>query len=150
MLAFMRLALCLLAAGAALGLLACGGGDSAGTTGQTTPTHPAQAGGKSSPSASGGSSAKPITGGSPSGGAKPNPDATANPDTTANPERHRNRIPSVFVEAARVCAVGPPAKVAQNLRIKSTDPRAIATALAKGYKPRFRRSAYRGCLTALK
>jgi hypothetical protein len=140
----MRLALCLLAAGAALGLLACGGGDSASSTGQTTPTHPAQAGGKSSPSASGGSSATSSTGGSPSGGAQPNP------DSTGNPERHRDRIPSVFVEAARVCAVGPPAKVAQNLRIKSTDPRAIATALAKGYKPRFRRSAYRGCLTALK
>jgi hypothetical protein len=114
MLAFMRLALCLLVAGAAFGLLACGGGnDSTSTTGQTTPTHPAR-----TPAPAGGKSSA--------------------------------RIPSVFVEAARVCAVGPPAKVAQNLGIKSTDPRSIATALAQGYKPRFRRSAYRGCLTALK
>ena len=68
----------------------------------------------------------------------------------ANPEPHGRRIPSVFVEAARVCAVGPPTKVAENLGIKTTDSRAIATALAKGYKPKLRRAAFRGCLTALK
>jgi hypothetical protein len=75
---------------------------------------------------------------------------TLAPGGTAKPGRSAGRIPSVFVEAARVCAVGPPAKVAQNLGIRSTDSRAIATALAKGYKPKLRRAAFRGCLTALK
>lgn len=127
MLAFMRCALSLLAIGAALGLLACGGGgDSAGKTAQPTVTQATQAPEPGGHGAAGGSTG--TSGGVRSGG----------------------RIPSVFVEAARVCAVGPPAKVAQNLGIRSTDSRAIATALAKGYKPKLRPAAFRGCLTALK
>jgi hypothetical protein len=141
----MRLALCLLAAAAAIGPLGCGGNDdSAGTTSETTPTHPVQA-----PAPAGTKTAgRPSGSTHGSGGAGASGSAHADSGAGANPDRSRN--PSVFVEAARVCAVGPPAKVAQNLGIKSTDARSIARALAKGYKPKFRNAAYRGCLTALK
>jgi hypothetical protein len=61
-----------------------------------------------------------------------------------------NKYPSVYVEAARVCAIGPPEKVAENLGVSSTKPRVLAQALAKGYLPRLRKAAFQGCLAALK
>jgi hypothetical protein len=155
----MRLALSLLAAGAALGLLACGGGgDSGGKSTRTAGTHVTQAPAPAGHRAAGGSTGTSggstgTSGGSTgksTGSTAPPSGARSNSGGTANPEPHGGQIPSVFVEAARICAVGPPAKVAQILGIKSTDPMALATALAKGYKPKLRRAAFRGCLTALK
>ena len=121
----------------ALALAGCGGDGDSPTSTQPGATTPAAPTGSAHAPASGSTEAKKKSG------------DRRKPAAARGPERRGGRAPSVFIEAARVCAVGPAAKVAQNLGIKSTDPRRIARALAKGYKPRFRSAAYRGCLTAL-
>jgi hypothetical protein len=100
----MRRALTALAISAALGIAACGG-DSGGAADNSTTqaTHPSTTGGT-----------KP---GNPGHGR-----------ASSNLENSAVRAPGVFVEAARICALGPPAKVAASLGVKSTNRKDIARA----------------------
>jgi hypothetical protein len=63
--------------------------------------------------------------------------------------RKSDRLAGVFTEAAATCAVSTPERVARNVGSKSTDPKAIAKTLARGYLPELRKTAYKGCLSVL-
>src|SRR5256885_15653341 len=55
-----------------------------------------------------------------------------------------------YADGKEICAVSSRQKVADIVGSKSTRPKAIARALAKGYKPRLRKQAYEGCLAGLR
>jgi hypothetical protein len=55
-----------------------------------------------------------------------------------------------YADGNEICGVSNRKKVAEIVGSRSTRPEAIARALAKGYKPRLRKQAYRGCLAAVR
>jgi hypothetical protein len=56
----------------------------------------------------------------------------------------------VFADSKAICGTSTPEKVAEIVGARSTSPRAIARALARGYKPKLRKRAYAGCLAGLR
>jgi hypothetical protein len=97
--------------------------------------------------------ASAVTGCGDDSPSKSSTDTTTTSPASTPSKAHQSRssrYPGVYVEAARVCAIGPPEKVAENLGISTTKPRALARALAQGYLPKFRKTAFQGCLSALK
>jgi hypothetical protein len=137
----MRTRLTILLLGAALALGACGSSDSPKKAeGTTSATAKAPAG----HAAKGGAAKQAHGGQSASAG-----NASLYRSSSSNPEERRSdRLAGVYVEAARICATSTPGKVAKNVRSKSTDPKAIATALAKGFLPKLRKTAFKGCLSS--
>jgi hypothetical protein len=140
----MRTRLTILLLGAALALGACGSSHSAN---KAEETNSAAAGAPAGHPGKGAGAAKQAHRGGPSASAGGN--ASLYRSSSGNPEERRSdRLAGVYVEAARICATSTPGKVAKNVGSKSTDPKAIATALAKGFLPKLRKTAYKGCLSS--
>jgi hypothetical protein len=55
-----------------------------------------------------------------------------------------------FSDGKEICGTSTHEKVAKIVGSRSTRPRAIAGALARGYKPKLRKQAYAGCLAGLR
>jgi hypothetical protein len=55
-----------------------------------------------------------------------------------------------FADGKEICGTSTHERVARIVGSRSTRPRAIARALARGYRPKLRKDAYAGCLAGLR
>jgi hypothetical protein len=84
------------------------------------------------------------------GGSASRPGTTAT-KPTGRRGHNAEEYKGVYADTKELCGISPSrAKVAEIVGSKSTRPRDIARAVAKGYKPRLRRKAYNGCLAGLR
>jgi hypothetical protein len=70
------------------------------------------------------------------------------PDPTER--RPADEYTGPYDAAKELCGIAARGKVAEIVGSRSTRPEAIARAVARDYKPRLKREAYRGCLAGLR
>ena len=122
----------------ALTLAACGEDEQAART--ASPTTAAMTEAPPSPEPPEPAAAEPLPEPEPEPPAKPKPKPRAK-FTGVHADNYRT--------AYRVCGAFPPAKIASDLGVPSTDPADLAQAYSEGKRPAFRQAPFEGCLDAL-
>jgi hypothetical protein len=127
---------------AAVALTGCGGGS------DDTPPRPA---GRADGTHASGSTSTGRSHGRPKGTSNGSPAPGASGSSGSLENGGRSRFPGIYSETVRICSQASRNRVAHDFGVEKASPsaREIAEAVARGYKPRYRKKAFEGCSDGL-